>query len=435
MNIKAAQQACSRLELAQLDALAAIPGRAPAMQPFDALFRKGAGRVDKDGDPRPRVGQLCNFLPEELILAAGCVPLRLDNAYPLAPESEADGLPVDLCCAVKTAAALIPQPPRPPGVPGLPGVSGMQEGTTGRSATEANACLPEVDLLVIPNACDGKRKLVNWMQRRGDKPRVLSLELPPRKRGDDVSRWWREQMERLIQEMERLSGKRIKRTALADSVALLQRRTRALRALNELRTRAHPPLHGADAFLVMLASFRADPLWWCEQVEALVRELANRNDADLPVKPRARLLLTGAPILWPDFSLLTAVLDAGADVVADETCSGTNRLHHPVVVDEQTKNGLIRASAERTLLPCTCPCFAENEDRLERIALLSRQYEVQGVLHHNLRLCAGFDIDSLAIAAQVKKQGLGWLALHTEFQNSSLEGLGNRLQAFIETIE
>ena len=432
---KAPQQECSRLELAQLDALAAIPGRAPAMQPFDAHFRTGAGRVDKDGDPRPRVGQLCNFLPEELVLAAGCVPLRLDNAYPLAPESEAEGLPVDLCCAVKTAAALIPHPPRLPGVPGLPDGPGMQEGATGRSATEASACLPEVDLLVIPDACDGKRKLVNWMQRRTGKPRVLSLELPPRKRGDDVSRWWRMQMERLIQEMERLSGKRIKRAALAESVALLQRRTRALRALNELRTQAHPPLHGADAFLVMLTSFRADPLWWCEQVEALVKELANRDGADLPVKPRARLLLTGAPILWPDLSLITAVLDAGADVVADETCSGTNRLHHPVVVDEQTKNGLIRAASERTLLPCTCPCFAENEDRLERITLLSRQFGVQGVVHHNLRLCAAFDIDSLAIAAQVKKQGLGWLTLHTEFQNSSLEGLGNRLQAFIETIE
>ena len=76
------------------------------------------------------------------------------------------------------------------------------------------------------------------------------------------------------------------------------------------------------------------------------------------------------------------------------------------------------------MLPCTCPCFAENENRIERIALLIRQFAVQGVVHHNLRLCAGFDLDSLAIAAQVKKQGLGWLALHTEFQNSNTEGLG-----------
>jgi benzoyl-CoA reductase/2-hydroxyglutaryl-CoA dehydratase subunit BcrC/BadD/HgdB len=148
-----------------------------------------------------------------------------------------------------------------------------------------------------------------------------------------------------------------------------------------------------------------------------------------------RLVLTGSPVLFPDLSLLELVEGSGrACVVADLICSGSERLHHPHVVDEWTVGGLLRGAADRTLLPCACPCFVDGEDRIDRLLEICRQAGAHGVIHHTLRLCQPFDLELPRLAAALRGHGVPLLDLHAEPGGESTAPTQNRLEAFLEML-
>ena len=184
----------------------------------------------------------------------------------------------------------------------------------------------------------------------------------------------------------------------------------------------------------MQTAFLADLAWWTQQTEALCDELDQRAAAGKGQVPRARILLSGSPVLWPDFKLPLLVQECGADVVADELCSGTQRLHHPVVVDEWTRGGLLRAAAERVLLPCTCPCFQETGARQDRLLELVDSHKIDGILHHTLRLCQLYDMDAARLQKLFKEKDIHWQALRSDFSPEDIGRLKNRIEAFVEMV-
>ncbi len=379
--------------------MAAAPGRPGAMAPFDSLFADPWRHEQLQAGGRPVVGVLCNFVPEELIYTAGAVPLRLDVAHGAAAAEGGRALAMDLCPEVRAVLG----------------------------ARLCGAPLHRrVDLLICPTACDGKKRLgAAWPGE------TLTVELPQSKAGPRQQAWWREEVAAVARALERLTGAAMSRRALARAVALYNRRVLLARELIALRC-ARPGVLGArDAMLVMQATFIADPAWWIEQAEALLKELEPR--AAPP--PRHRLLLTGSPVLFPEYQLLELLEERGAAVVADDLCSGSERLRHPVVVDEGSRRGLLRALADRSLLPCTCPCFLSGEDRLVRLRELGRACRAQGVVHHTLRLCQPFDLALPSLGAALRAEGLPLLSLHTDFGGEDAPLLRNRVEAFLEMLD
>jgi benzoyl-CoA reductase/2-hydroxyglutaryl-CoA dehydratase subunit BcrC/BadD/HgdB len=384
-----------------LDALAAAGPRPAAMAAFDSLFGEDWRVQQIAADPRPVVGYLCNFVPEELVLAAGAIPLRLDVGHSAAAEAGARVLAQDICPEVRS-------------------IVGAQLGD-----------LPyfrRVDLLVLPTACDGKKKLA----------RILSgetwiLELPQTRDGPRSQQLWREQVQAFAGRLRQLTGRRVKRGPLRQAVKLLNRRTELARRINRLRRDKPGCLSGQDALLAFQASFVADAGWWVERAAELAEEL-ERAPAPEGRKPLP-VLLTGSPILFPDFKLVQILERAGGLVVADELCSGTQRLHNPTVVDEWSVGGMLRAVADKTLLPCTCPCFAGTGDgRLDRLLTLAEDSRARGVVHHTLRLCQPFDMEQPAVAAALKERGLPLLNIHTDYGSEDAAVINNRVEAFLEML-
>jgi benzoyl-CoA reductase/2-hydroxyglutaryl-CoA dehydratase subunit BcrC/BadD/HgdB len=391
------------MQVETLDALASQADRPAGMEPFDRFFRDNLREKELEGVPV--VGQLCNFAPEEIILAAGAVPLRLDTGCQHAAREGEKSLQAEVCCAVHAAAGVIGKDLWP--------------------------IASRADLLVISTSCDAKKKLGAALSKSRE---VFLLQLPDSHRDARARDWWRTEIGRLAERLSKLTGKRITRRSLKEAVGLVNRRTQAVRRLNDLRRNRRPPISGADALLVMQTAFLADLRWWAEKTEALCEELQRRVAGGKGRVPRARILLTGSPVLWPDFKLPLLVQECGADVVADEMCSGTQRLHHPVVVDEWTKGGLIRAAAERVLLPCTCPCFRETGAREDRLRELVESHRIDGILHHTLRLCQLYDMDAARLAGIFKQEGRPWLSLRSDFSPEDTGRIKNRIEAFVEMV-
>jgi benzoyl-CoA reductase/2-hydroxyglutaryl-CoA dehydratase subunit BcrC/BadD/HgdB len=238
----------------------------------------------------------------------------------------------------------------------------------------------------------------------------------------------------LADRLEKLTGKSLRRGDLRQAVVALNRRSELSRRLEAVRRERPGLLGGGDELLVMQAGFLADPGWWEEKTALLLDELGRAPAG--AASPAVRVLLTGSPVLFPDFRLLELVEAGGrAVVVGDLICSGGERLHHPHVVDEWTVGGLLRGSADRTLRPCACPCFAGGDDRIDRLLELGRVTGAQGVIHHTLRLCQPFDLELPRLRAALRRHEMPLLDLNVEAGSEGLGTLQNRIDAFLEMLE
>lgn len=147
-----------------------------------------------------------------------------------------------------------------------------------------------------------------------------------------------------------------------------------------------------------------------------------------------RILLTGSPIIWPNYKILDIAEDSGLNIVIDQLCSGTEYLYEPVEVDEHTHEDMLSAIAERYLLPSVCPVFLTADDRNDRILEMVEQFKVEGVLYHILRLCQLFDIESEGIRYALEEKEIPMLKISTEYSHEDVEQLRTRIEAFREML-
>jgi len=283
------------------------------------------------------------------------------------------------------------------------------------------------DMFVVPAGCDGKKKLATLLANQLP---THVLELPSHKDSERSRQLWLDEIKVLEFEIERLTGNRISRRSLLEAVNLSRRRTEVARWLLELRRNNPCPISGRDVLLVFQASFVDDVERWIERVEELCEELestSNRMDGK-------RILLTGSPILFPGFKLLNIIEEAGATVVADELCGGTQRLYNPIVIDEKTEEAILAAIAERYLLPCTCPCFIGSDDRIDRLLELAEAFRINGVIHHTQRLCQLFDIECVTVENVFKRKGIPFLNIYSDLSPEDEGQIKTRVEAFLEMI-
>jgi benzoyl-CoA reductase/2-hydroxyglutaryl-CoA dehydratase subunit BcrC/BadD/HgdB len=358
-------------------------------------------QVELASFPGKVVGVYCNFVPEALVYALGARPVRLCSGDREAARQGEELLPRDVCSLVKSCVG---------------------------AALSGAGLFPWLDLLVIPTSCDAKTKLGAVLAEY--KP-VHELQLPPSKSTRGAARFWREEVWALVSRLEALTGQKLTREALEQAIAMLNRRGQVFRRFLDLRRRNPSVLSGEEALLVTNASFTDDPERWTAQLEQLCAE---REALPAPTTPKLRLLLTGAPLVYPHLKLVQIIEEAGADIAIDELCSGTQRLYDPIVFRDRSLRTMVESVAERHLLPTTCPCFTQQTDRLNRVQELAEEYKVDGVIYHGLRVCPAFDIESVSMHRELKQQGLASLTITTDYAQEDTEQIRNRVSAFLEML-
>jgi benzoyl-CoA reductase/2-hydroxyglutaryl-CoA dehydratase subunit BcrC/BadD/HgdB len=391
-----------------LELMEKTPNRARSMKYYDDIalsdkrlkeiedFRKSGGKV---------IGTFCNLVPEELIYAAGAIPIRLcagfyDTIY-LAEEV----LPKDICPLIKSSLGFK--------ILGLP---------------YFELC----DVIAIPTACDGKKKLGEILSNYLP---VWMLQLPNTKDTPQSKELWFIEVKLLKKRIEKLTGNKITADKFKLAIELLHKRTEVFRRFYEIRKSKKPVITERDALLVIQTSFYDDIRRWIEKTEKLCDELKGnikkgKSVCDVKIP---RLLLAGAPIIWPNYKLLNIIEEFGI-VVTDEICSGTQQLYDTVEVDEWTMDGMLKAVAERYLLPSICPCFTRSDDRIDKLLQMREDFGVDGVIYHQLRLCQLYDIEFNKLKQIFESEGIPILRIQTDYSEEDVEQIRTRVEAFLELL-
>ena len=332
---------------------------------FRDVLSKRRAENELAGFDGPVIGVTCNFVPDELVWAVGGRTVRLcggDSQW----EEEGEHLLSRHVCPVAKSTAGMPK--------------------------MAPQLWERLDLLVIPASCDAKKKLAEAIGR--DKP-VHVMDVPARKEDGAAEAYWRDEVRRLATRIEELACRKIKRPDLERAVRLSIERESLLRDLLELRYAKEETgllITGEQFQFVTGASFADEPSRYTEHLRTLVNVLRKAAatghhvaDADAP-----RILLAGAPLIYPNFKVLEIIENAGAVIVADTSCTATQAFYQHLASCDWSLPEMIKALAEKSLLPCMCPCFGSFDDRMVRIRELMRASRADGIIFHELRACALF---------------------------------------------
>ncbi|MCU7935324.1 MAG: 2-hydroxyacyl-CoA dehydratase family protein [Candidatus Thiodiazotropha sp. (ex Dulcina madagascariensis)] len=394
-----------------LDPIKEESSRPRRMAYFDRIFETFAHGGEATVIPRKGekiIGTYCLFVPEELIYAAGARPVRLCSGAYESVEIGEDYLPEVACPMVKSEL----------GFAALPVLSFFHQ----------------CELVVMPASCDWKVKMAEILKRFAP---VHLMDMPRVKEEESSRIFWFEEVKRFKQQVEKTTGVRITRRRLKLAICMIQRAQAAFHRFHRLRKAEPPVISGRDALEVMNAYFYDHAEDWTEAVTRLNDELETRIRDQQQVAKRgaARIMLTGSPMVFPNWKVPSIIEELDGVLVADEFCTSNRYLNDMVAVDEGTVSDMVQAVAERYLLPSTCPIFSNTIDRQDRLLQLIDDYRVEGVIYHILKGCHPYDVETKIIEQLMERRGIPMLKIETDYSPQDVEQLRTRIEAFQETLK
>ncbi len=211
------------------------------------------------------VGTTCLQVPEELIIAAGAIPLRICSGSSVYENLGAESMPAKSCSLVKAVMG----------------------------AMEMEEHRKEIDMLVIPTTCDQKMKSAEMLRDRGYT--VYPLSLPPRKDNEISRRYWQNSVKEFAIDLMKFTGKKITSSGLKKALMLKNQARNEYRRFFNLRKPEPAVIFGKDAFLVTDAYFTDDLKSWTEALRRLNDELEESLTPIDEEGRRPRFLFTGSP--------------------------------------------------------------------------------------------------------------------------------------------
>ena len=351
------------------------------------------------------VATYCVFVPDEVVLAAGAIPVGLCAGAQFSVPMAEQVLPRNTCALIKSSFGF----------------------KLGRICPYVQSS----HLIVGETTCDGKKKMFELLNEYQP---VYVMEVPNKKseRGRTL---WQGEVEAFVKTVEKLTENLVTADKLADATSLMNAKRRALQRLYNTRKADPVPISGRDALLVTQISFYDDPRRFTQQTNALCDELEARVAAGEGVAPKGapRILISGSPMAIPNWKLHHIVESAGAVVVCEESCIGTRAFSDLTPETGGTLEEQLTAVADR-YMQIHCACFTPNDERLDDIVKLAKEYRADGVIHYNLQFCHTYANEAVKVEKALSDAGIPLLRVETDYGSEDEGQLRTRVDAFLEMI-
>ncbi len=355
-------------------------------------YREMASHFPKD---RNAIGFFCPFVPEELLHAAGFLPLRLMGTSIKMSHVQAH-LPSNCCHLVKSS------------------LESLLQG--------------ELDFLqgvIFSQTCDSMQGLADIWARQRRFPIHFNLMIPTNLDSEHSRGYLKAEMERFKEFLEshssRMTPQRIK--------ASIQLFNRIREKLGEIYTRRRKGLtswSGVFFAQIIRAGYLLDRERYLELLNELLSALPEKTEES---ENRVPVYLSGN--MAHSESYFSLIEEAGAMVVQDDLCSGarTLRLMVPEDIDP------IEALTQRYFTSYFCPTKHKGYRAHEEALLEDVQKSgARGVIFLLYKYCEAHYFDYPDLKTALESKGIPCLLLDVEDPSQSLGQLKIRLQAFVEML-
>ncbi|MFH1625761.1 MAG: 2-hydroxyacyl-CoA dehydratase family protein [Pseudomonadota bacterium] len=364
---------------------------------FRNIFENRYDVIKEEGKEKKIIGWVCGYVPQEIIYAAGMLPIRVVGASMTTPKADA--------VLYSNACSFIS--------------SYIEEGLKG--------CYDFLDGFVAADGCMQTRRAYDVWANYVRTPFVHILNLPNSVSEVTLS-FFKDELSIFKDRLEDLFNVDISEESLSQAIEVYNRTRSLLKELSLLRMTDPPPISGAEAMAVFMAGMVIDKVRYNRLLEELLEQL-RAGHAKQVKDSRVRLLLIGSEL--DDSEFIKLIEDSGGVVVVDDLCTGTRYFWEQA---DSTKAPL-DALAEYYLTRSPCPRISPAEGRLRHLREMANMFKVDGVIFQKIKWCHIHGGNCPIIKQDFEDLGIPFLMLEREYILGQPGQLSTRLEAFYEIIK
>lgn len=343
------------------------------------------------------------YMPEELIYAAGAVPLALNQGGDSdAVQASAPYLMryLDAFCRAQIGYRVL--------------------------GKESLYQLPE--LLIVPVTDLNVRGIADSWEFFTD-VEVSRLGVPHLKTGHGFQHYL-DGLNILKERLEKLTGEKITERRLHEEIVASNRLRELLRETSLQRKSDDPPIRGRDFIALSHASLYADRQVMIEVLQSLS---TNGKGGPMAGSKGPRVLLTGSTLAQGDDQVVDLLEAAGASIVIEEFCEGLRDYWDPVAEDGDP----MRALAEGYFMRRVPGAFfrGATSERIDFLSKLIADFRVDGVVWYSLLYRETYGIEAYLFQRTADQMNLPMLNIASDYDASERGALRTRIETFVETLK
>jgi benzoyl-CoA reductase/2-hydroxyglutaryl-CoA dehydratase subunit BcrC/BadD/HgdB len=349
-------------------------------------------------DSNKKAGFLCPYTVEELIDAAGMVPVRL---IPQTPDVDiADAyLPNNLCSYLRHAVDMA--------------LKGRFEGYM---------------CIVAAHSCDGARRVFDVLKEHLKGVEIHFLDVPKRTGVQSVE-YFKNQLKDLKAFLEKVTGLEVSGSALLESVKKYNLNREFLTELYRLRV-IRPSLFGSGFMGDLLEANASNPKGKINtRLKALIEEIKRLSAPPSGISKNVKRVYVSGNMVDAS-ALLQFVEEGGGVVIGDDFCFGGR--YFQTAVEEGPD--LLGSLARRYLSRIPCGRMENYRERFDHILKEIRESRADGLIYSSLKFCDNFLVDYPQLKEMLDREKVPSLFLESEYFPMGTGQLRTRIEAFLETL-
>lgn len=367
---------------------------------FDSKISSETAKAWK-AQGKKAVGTICCHVPEEIIRAAGILPVRM-RATDCVDSSDGEAWMSTFSCSFARSI-----------------LQYWMDGTY------------DLDGIVASDGCMMPSRMYDnaeYIDKKNGKGRYYHQIGAPRIVNDMTLGYYVDELKELMEGLEKLSGVKITDESLKEYIAKYNTSRKLIQEIAKLRKEDHPVINGQDFLNIVLASTNYPVEEYIEMLKEFLADAKNRKPY---TDQRARLMIIGSALDDPGY--LKIIEDKGGIFVADALCFGTRAFPGQLEVDDKDVLGSI---AKYYLERLVCPRMMSNREELHDFIInTAKEYKVDGIIYEKMQYCECWGGESVLLEDELKAAGIPLLTVEREEHLANAGQLAIRAEAFIEMIE
>jgi benzoyl-CoA reductase subunit C len=340
-------------------------------------------------------GYFCTYMPEEVLYAAGVLPVRILGSHE--PQNVTEPHIFAMFCPFCRDC--------------------LAQGLKGR--------YDYLDGIGIAQSCLHIRQAYTSWTKHIPTEFSYYLNMPHKVQSKRANPFLRGEIEDFVKAVEKWTGKKITDANLKEAITVYNNNRRLMRELYELRKADKPPITGTEAMYITMAMQMTDKVEHSKALERLIKDLKNKK---VERDPGARLMVVGSEN--DDTKFLNMVESCGSTIVVDDHCTGSRYFWNDVKDGKDT----LQAIADRYIERPPCPTKDwEERKRLPHILKLAKDWRAQGAILVQQKFCDPHELDMVALKKFLTANGIPCLQLELDV-TVPIGQFKIRVEAFLEII-
>ena len=344
------------------------------------------------------LGLLCNYVPEEIISAAGILPWRITGTWGEATPNAALYRPHMTCryCSHVLESVL-----------------------TGD--------LDFLDGVAVTQVDDDFKRLWDVLHYIGKPPFQYIMYLP-HTISETTLRMWRKSVAEFKEAIEEFVGVKITDDKLFHQIEVYNTMRSLLKRIYEMRKRDVPPLTGVEVLGITTAARIMPKDEFNRELTSLLPYLENRS---AKIKTSSTRVLVSSEYL-DNPGYIDIIEDSGAVVVMDELDTGSKYFWNAV---ENSKDDPLELLANRYMDRPGTSRMGNWNDQTGQVVGWAREFDTKGIVELRQLYSLPLDYRFFFMKNKLKAADIPYLSLGREYHLSHVGMLRTRIEAFIEMIQ